>query len=229
MNENEPITILLVDDHQIILDGLRKLLQENGNFQVVGEAREEERAMELIEKLSPQVVVIDVTMQDMAGMDTCRRISERYPASKILVLTNSTSQEVAIDAVAAGATGYLQKFVGINEILETTSEVAQGHYRIPDETLSIIFRTVRRHSRQVSEMQLARLSLREQEMLALYALGQNYNQIAETRGLSPHTVRNAIYGIQEKLGATSKQEIVVWAVQKGLLDSHTADPNQLPA
>ena len=221
-------TVLLIDDHQIILDGLKKLLEEDGGFTVVGEAHHQEEALEMMERLRPEVVVMDVLMGDRAGLETCRNITDQYPDTRVLVLTTSTDEDLAIDAVAAGARGYLQKYTGINELLESTRAVAEGRYRIPDEMLTRIFQTVRRHTYHTSEIQRSHLSDREQEMLTLFALGNTYDQIATARGISPHTVRNTIYSIQDKLGVKSRQQLTLWAVRNGMLDTHTAGPGAQP-
>ncbi|MCY4365201.1 MAG: response regulator transcription factor [Chloroflexi bacterium] len=222
MESPELITVLLVDDHQIMLDGVKALLEGSGAFQVVGQALDHDTAMALASENAPQVIVIDVLMHDMGGLQTCADLVDANPDSNLLVLTTATEEDIAVEAIACGANGYMQKYAGAADLMEAARLVAEGRYRISDETLSMVFRRLRRSRRQTEAVQQARLTEREQQMLALYALGQSYAEIANTRGLSPHTVRNAIYAIQSKLGTRTKAELLMWAAKHEIID--TAGP-----
>ena len=215
--EPRPIRVLLVDDHSIIRDGLRMMLDGSGEFEVVGQARDGEEAVRAAADLSPDVVVMDVMMPNKDGVEACREIMEFAPETRVVMLTASTEEDAVIEAVAAGATGYLQKVSGMDRLLATVREVAAGELRVPAEVVRRVFAGIRRGA-QEEEPGPGDLTRRDREILALFCRGLSYARIAEAREVKPVTIRNAVYGIQRKLGFGSKQEIVVWAVRNGLLD-----------
>ena len=214
-------TVLIVDDHSIMRDGLQELLERSGEFTVVGQARDGIEAVDAALSLRPDVIIMDLIMPAKDGIEACREIMDAAPESRVLVLTASTDEDVAIQAVAAGATGYLQKFTGKEKLLETMQDVAKGEFRIPADIMRRVSFRVRDTAPKSKSGEQGVLTAREREILTLFAQGQSYSQIADIRGNRPLTVRNAIYIIRDKLGAKSKQEMVVWAVRNGLLDSVT--------
>ena len=209
--------VMIVDDHEIMRDGLRELLQQSGDFEVVGEAADGEAAVRIAQELKPNVVVMDVMMPLKNGIDACREITEALPDTRVLILTAATEEDAATEAVAAGATGYILKYSGKEELLRTLRGVADGEYHIPDSVLRRVFADIRASSQREKVSKPGRLTQREREILTLFAQGLSYAKIADARGNQPVTVRNAIYGIQNKLKIETKQELVVWAVRNGLL------------
>ena len=207
--------VMIVDDHRIMRDGLRELLHQSGDFDMVGEAADGEAAVRIAQELKPDAIVMDVIMPLKNGIDACREVSEVLPDTRVLILTAATAEDAVIEAIAAGATGYLQKYSGKEELLRTVRDVADGEYRIPAEAMSRVFAEIRASAQPEKT---SGLTQREREILALFAQGLSYAKIAEVRGNQPVTVRNAIYGIQDKLGIETKQGLVVWAVRNGLLD-----------
>ena len=210
--------VMIVDDHEIMRDGLREILQQSGNFEVVGEAADGESAVRIAQELRPDAIVMDVMMPLKDGIDACREVAEMLPDTRVLILTAATAEDAAIEAVAAGATGYLQKCSGKEELLRTVRDVADGEYRIQASVLRRLFSEIRESAQTKKAAELARLTGREREILTLFSQGLSYAKIADVRGNQPVTVRNAIYGIQNKLKIETKQELVVWAVRNGLLD-----------
>ena len=148
----------------------------------------------------------------------CREITEMLPDTRVLMLTASAEEDAVMEAVAAGATGYFQKYSGEEKLLSTVRDVAQGEYRIPGDVVRRVFAGIRAAAERQERPELGRLTAREREILTLFAQGLSYTEIAEARGNQPVTIRNAIYGIQDKLKIETKQELVVWAVRNGLLD-----------
>ena len=126
--------------------------------------------------------------------------------------------DAVIEAVAAGATGYLQKYSQPEELVEAVLDVAEGRLRLPDKVVREVFALVRRDREDTSNRALDRLTALERETLTMFATGRSYGEIAEARGNSAVTVRNTLYRIQGKLGVKTKQELVIWAVRNGLLD-----------
>ncbi len=213
-----PVRVLLVDDHPVMRDGLKQLLERTGEFEVVGEAGDGEEAERMAKDLVPGLVIMDVLMPRRDGIEACREIMDALPDVRTLILTASTERNAVIEAVAAGADGYLQKFTGTEELLDTVRDVARGEYRMPRDVMRRVFRRLRNMPEQGDSAKRKGLTSREKEILTQFARGMSYSAIAESRGNRPSTIRNTIYGIQNKLGFGSRQEIVVWAVRNGLLD-----------
>ena len=173
--------------------------------------------MQAASELSPDVIVMDVMMPEKDGVEACREIMETLPETRVVMLTASTEADAVIEAVAAGATGYLQKVAGLDRLLSAVRDVAAGEVRLPAEVVRRVFAGIRNRGK-AEEEQEADLTPREKEVLASFSQGMSYAAIAAAREVKPVTIRNAIYTIQVKLGLGTKQEIVVWAVRNGLLD-----------
>ena len=172
--------------------------------------------MKAASELSPDVIVMDVMMPKRDGVEACREIMESAPGVRVVMLTASTEEDAVIEAVAAGATGYLQKLSGMDRLLSTLKLVAAGEMPVPPDVVRRVFARIRRGAKAEEEQD--DLTEREKEMLVSFCRGMSYSAIAEARGVKPVTIRNALYSIQTKLGLGTKQEIVVWAVRNGLLD-----------
>ena len=227
LSSTERIRVLLADHHQIMRVGLQEMLESAGDFEVVGHAGDGEEALLTAQELKPDVVVMDVLLPVRDGIETCRDIRTTLPDTQVLILTASTEENVALDAVLAGATGYLPKDTGKERLLATVRDVADGEFRLPGEVIRQLLVGRRLSHRGSPSTETRRLTTRQQEILTLFAQGLSYAQIAEVRGKRPLTIRNSIYGIQRKLQAKSKQEMVVWAVRNGLLDDFP-EQEQIP-
>ena len=212
------IRVLLADDHSVMREGLRLILEQSGEFEVVGQARDGEEALKSVSELSPDVVVLDVMMPNKDGVEACREIMESADDIRVVMLTASTEEDAVIEAIAAGATGYIQKVSGMERLLATVRDVAAGELRVPAEVVTRVFARIRAEAEQRGEKGVAGLTQRDLEILASFSRGMSYRAIAEARGVKPVTIRNAVYAMQGKLEVSSKQEMVVWAVWSGLLD-----------
>ena len=210
--------VMLVDDHAIMRDLLRDALENTGEFQVVAQASDGEEALKVAAEAAPDVIVMDVIMPVMDGIESCRRIMELMPDIRVLILTASNEQDAIVSSIAAGATGYLQKYSGKEQLLTTLREVALGEFRIPGDAARRLARAVRSPSADEGSELLATLTDREREILKLFAGGLSYQEIGEIRSNSALTVRNAVSGVQRKLGFKTRQQMVVWAVRAGLVD-----------
>ena len=218
MSSADRIRVMVVDDHPIMRSGLRDVLEASGRLEVVGQAGDGEEAVRTVEGLGPEVIVMDVMMPCKDGVDACREIMELLPEIRVLMLTASTEEDAVIDAIAAGATGYLEKYSRPEELVEAVLDVAAGRLRIPEKAVREVFAMVRGARELASRQAWDELTTVERETLALFASGMSYAQIAEARGNSTVTARNTLYRIQDKLGVKTKQELVIWAVRNGLLD-----------
>ena len=145
-----------------------------------------------------------------------------------MMLTASTEEDAVIEAIAAGATGYLQKYSRPEELVGAVVAVAEGRLRIPEEAVRQVFAMVRGERGLTSRQKRHKLTALERETLTLFASGRSYVEIAQERGNSTVTVRNTLYRIQGKLGVETKQELVVWAVRNGLLDEVAAGVDSQP-
>ncbi len=208
--------VLLADDHSIVRQGLHVMLEQSGEFEVVGHAKDGEEAVKAAAELSPDVIVMDVLMPGMDGVDACREIIETRSDTRVIMLTSSTEEDAVVEAVAAGATAYLQKVSGMDRLLNTVRVVASDEMPLPTEVVRRVFAGIRSGAGLGNEPDA--LTKREREILISFCRGKPYKTIAADRGVKPVTIRNAVYNIQVKLGVESKQEIVVWAVRSGLLD-----------
>ena len=212
------IKVMVVDDHPIMRDGLRDALEASGRLEVVGLASDGEEAVRTAEGLAPEVIVMDVMMPGKDGIDACREIMELLPDTRVLMLTASAEYDAVIEAVAAGATGYLLKHSPPEEFVEAVLDVAEGRLRILDKAVREVFAMVRRARAPALRQAVDELTGLELETVTLFASGKSYAQIAEARSNSSVTVRNNLYRIQDKLGISTKRELVIWAVRNGLLD-----------
>ena len=218
MSTDTRTSVMLVDDHSIMRDLLRDALENTGEFQVVAQASDGEEALKVAAEAAPDVIVMDVIMPVMDGIEACRQITELLPGTRVLMLTASNEKDAIVRSIAAGATGYLQKYSGKEQLLTTLREVALGEFRIPGDAARRLARAVRSPSTDDAADLLATLTEREREILKLFAGGLSYQEIGEVRQISALTVRNAVSGVQRKLGFKTRQQMVVWAVRAGLVD-----------
>ena len=202
--------------------GLKDVLEASGHFEVVGQAADGQEAVEAATELSPQVIVMDVIMPGKDGIDACREITEHLPEVRVMMLTASTEEDAVIDGIAAGATGYPQKYSRPEELVQAVLDVAEGRLSMPVEAVKAVFAMIRGDHRLSFRQVPGKLTALERETLVLFASGRSYARIAEERGNSVVTVRNTLYRIQDKLGVENKQELVVWAVRQRLLDDPSA-------
>ena len=212
----EAVTVVVVDDHSIVREGLREIIEGTGEFRVVGEAGDGFGALEVASLVRPDVVLMDVIMPRKDGVMACREIMERLPDTRVVVLTASGERRAVVDALAAGATGYLQKDTNRERLLATMRAVAAGELRVPAEVVSRVFADLRRDY-PLDEADRVRLTRREREILVAFVQGFSYSEIAVERSVKPVTVRNAIYGVRSKVGVDSIQQLVVWAVRNDLV------------
>ena len=214
----ERIRVMIVDDHSIMREGLKRVLEQTREFEVVGQAGDGEEAVRVAAEVLPNVVVMDVMMPKMDGVEACREIMAASPETRVVMLTASSEEDAVIEAIAAGATGYLLKETGRDRLLSTVRDVATGELRVPSAVVTRVFAGISVGEKTGDAADGAGLTQREREILISFAMGKSYAEIAEARGIKPVTVRNAIYGVQGKLRVETMQELVLWTVRHGLLD-----------
>ena len=180
MSANERIRVMIVDDHSIVRVGLKQVLEQSGECEVVGEAADGEEAVRVAADVSPDVVVMDVIMPKKDGVEACREIMESAPETRVLMLTASTEEDAVVEAVAAGATGYLQKETDRERLLSTVRDAVSGELRVPVEVVRRAFEEIRGSGRAGDAA--AGLTQREREILVSVSKGMSYARIAEGEG-----------------------------------------------
>ncbi|RMG98331.1 MAG: DNA-binding response regulator [Chloroflexi bacterium] len=216
---NQPIKILIVEDHTIVRQGLRLLLESQPDITVVAEAENGREAILAAQKYKPDVILMDISMPDMNGLEATETIHKIHPQTKILILTMHKSDEYFFRALEVGASGYLLKKVATEELIQAVRTVAAGHaYLYPSLANRLVedFRQ-RKHSSQVTSG-LAALSEREKEVFLLLAQGKTNQQIADELVISPSTVQTYRTRIMEKLSLESTVDLIRYAIRHGLIE-----------
>lgn len=216
----DPIRVLLVDDQRLMREGLRILLELESNLEIVGEAEEGQGALAAYAALQPQVVLMDVRMPGMDGVEATRRLRGRWPEARVLILTTFDDDEYVFEGLRAGACGYLLKDVSGHDLAEAIRTVAAGGVLIePSVARKVVaeFARLAPTHRPAGEGLPEPLSEREQEILALLAQGLSNREIAERLVLAPGTVKNYVTTILQKLGARDRTRAALRAHELGLL------------
>jgi DNA-binding NarL/FixJ family response regulator len=218
MTPAPPLRLLLAEDHALFRAGLRHLLTDHG-FDVVGEAPNGEVAVRLASELRPDIVVMDLHMPIMSGVEAAGRITRSGIGAKVLMLTMSEDSSDVVDAVIAGASGYLLKDAEPEEIARAVRAAAEGEMTIAPAVTGAIVEKVRldRGANDVAERAGAQLSDRETEILRLLADGLDNPEIGERLHLSPSTVKNHVSSILDKLGVESRVQAAVRAARAGIV------------
>ncbi len=217
----DAIRVLICDDHALFRRGLIMVLESEEGIEVVAEAEDGEEAIRKAEDAAPDVVLMDVRMPRMSGIEATRAISDAVPTAKILMLTVSDEEEDLYEAVKAGATGYLLKEISIEEVANAIRAVVTGQSLISPSMASKLLSEFNNLAKQAQQKVIApKLTDRELQVLKLVAQGMSNREAAETLFISENTVKNHVRNILEKLHLHSRMEAVVYAVREKLLDIH---------
>jgi DNA-binding NarL/FixJ family response regulator len=211
---HDAIRVFVVDDHDLFRSGAIKLLREQG-VAVVGEADSGERAVALVPRLAPDVVLMDLHLPGMSGVEATRALSEVAPRTRIVVLTVLAADEDVLDALLAGACGYLLKDATIEQIVEGVDAAMRGESLLSTRVAGTLVRGVRQH-RPPSVGNDAQLTAREIQVLDLVAQGLDNRRIAGSLYISQHTVKNHIASILRKLAVENRIQAAVRAVRGGI-------------
>jgi len=217
----DPIRVLVVDDHALFRRGLEMVLAQEPDIDVVGEAEDGAKAVEMAAATTPDIVLMDVRMPKRGGIDACTAIKDIVPSSKIIMLTISDDEADLYDAIKAGAMGYLLKEISIEEVASAIRAVYGGQSLISPSMASKLlneFASMIKRGDERQQVSAPRLTEREMEVLRLVAKGLNNRDIAEQLFISENTVKNHIRNILEKLQLHSRMEAVVYAVREKLLE-----------
>jgi two-component system, NarL family, response regulator DevR len=207
--------IMIVDDHEVVRMGMRLLFDTEDDFVVVGEAGNGAEAMAKVPVLDPQLILMDVRMEKMGGIEACREIKSLYPQIHILMLTSYTNDDAVVASVLAGASGYLLKHLSRAELLRSVRLVASGQQLIDTHASQQVMQ-------RLTQVPGNELTEREREVLALIARGYTNKQIAQTLYVSEKTARNHVSHILEKLGLARRSEAAAYAVEHKLVPPKTS-------
>ena len=215
-----PIRILLVDDHAVVRAGLRMLLGADPELQIVGEAENGAQALRLTDELAPDVVLMDISMPDMNGIEATRKIKEQNPNVVVLALTMHEDDQYFFEMLAAGASGYVPKRAAPNDLLSAIHAVYNGGvFLFPSVARVLVQDYVQRAARAgAAGHSFDVLTEREREVLALIAQGLSNQEIADQLVISAKTVNRHRENIMAKLNLHSRVELVRYAIEKGLID-----------
>lgn len=218
-----PVRVLLVDDHHLVVEGLRAVLSTDPSVEVIGEARTGRQAVSQAEALKPDIILMDIRMSDMDGIAATRQVKQVVPTTAVIMLTMYENPDYLFEAVKAGASGYVLKDVAGPELIEAIHTVADGGSLLNQEVVGRFLRRLAADAEQAAVMPITsgqgpeRLTPRELEVLRLIARGLSNKEIAARLSVSVATVKTHLEHILQKLQVSDRTQAAVQAVTRGLL------------
>ncbi|HHH83188.1 MAG TPA: response regulator transcription factor [Chloroflexi bacterium] len=210
--------ILLVDDHEVVRVGLKALLDKHPQFRVVAEAASAREAVEKTKAHEPDVVVMDIRLRGGSGIEACEEITSQYPETKVIMLTSYAEDEMLFSAIRAGASGYVLKQIGGDELIRAIESIGRGEALLDPAVTQRVFQEVRKAAREEEASAFAELTQQEMHVLQLVSEGRTNRQIAEMLYLGEGTVRNYVSSILSKLNVRNRAEAAAYAVEHNLKD-----------
>ncbi len=217
----QKLKVLLADDHKLLRSGLKLLLQRNPDFAVVGEAADGEQTLQLFQQLEPDLLLLDLSMPKMDGLDCLREIKSRWPGAKVIVLTMHEDENYIKQAMQAGAAAYVHKSAADTDLFKAIEAVQAGQLYLSQQNSNLLLNVLLKQDPVPVDNQApyVLLSPREREVLRLIAHGYSMAEVAERLSLSIKTVDTYKTRLMEKLGTTRKSELVSYALKYGLLSN----------
>lgn len=212
------IRLLLVDDHEVVRRGLRMLLEDEADLNIVGEADTGAQALEMVETLKPDVVIMDITLPDISGIDATRRIKASHPEVAVVALTIHEDQQYFFEMLQVGASGYVPKRAAPDDLISAIRATHRGEmYIYPSLAKLLVGDFLARSGEAGARETINGLTPREGEVLSYLAEGRTNDEIANILGISVHTVARHRENLMGKLGLHSRSELVKYAIRKGLI------------
>ena len=215
----QAITVLIIDDHPLVREGVRNFLQRQRDITVVGEAGSGQEGLRLASDLAPDVVLMDLVMPEMDGVETTRRLKQISPSTQVIVLTSFDDDEHILPAIRAGALSYILKDVSTAALAEAVRKAARGEVTMTPQVAARVMEELRQGG-QPSSQAGADLSEREVEVLRLIAEGRSNTEIAERLVISEHTVKRHVSNILSKLHLADRTQAAVYAWREGMVDKN---------
>ncbi len=213
MNEQAPIRILLVDDHPLMRRGMRDLLAMEDDLQPVGEAGTGEEALRLVDELDPDLILLDLNMPGMDGLETLQRLREAKVDARIILFTVSDDQSHVLEALRQGADGYMLKDMDPEQLVEQVRAAANGKLALTPELTLILAQAIRERPSNASQNANASLTKREKDVLRLIAKGLSNKMIARKLGITEGTVKVHVKNLLHSLRLRSRVEAAIWATE----------------
>jgi two-component system, NarL family, response regulator NreC len=213
------INIILADDHNIIRKGIRAILGDESDFKVIGEAADGLEAINLVEKLEPDVLVLDLMMGGINGLEVTRQLHKKCPKTGIVVLSMHSNEAYVIEALRSGARGYILKDNTTEELARAIREVAVGHRYLSSVLAERAFEAYTNTATVTSQDPYDQLTTREREVLQMAAQGHSNSDIAERLFISPRTIETHRANLMRKLGLHSHAELLKFAIMRGIIPS----------
>ncbi len=210
--------ILLVDDHEVVRLGLKALLDRHPQFEVVAEAGTAREALQLVEQHSPDVVVMDIRLPGGSGIDACESITESHPDTQVIMLTSYAEDEMLFSSIRAGASGYVLKQIGGEDLVRAIEAIGRGEALLDPAVTQRIFQEVRRAAKEEEASAFSDLTQQERHVLILVSGGRTNREIAKELYLGEGTVRNYVSSILSKLNVSNRAEAAAYAVEHNLRD-----------
>ena len=213
----QKIKVLVVDDHTIVRDGICALLALAGDIEVVGQAANGSDALKIVKQLEPDVVLMDIAMPIMGGLEATRRISKEFPRTRVLVLTQYDDKEYVFPVIEAGASGFISKAAASTELASGIRSVYQGDSYLSPSVARLLIEDYQRGARLVGHDSYDELTNRERDILKLVAEGHTTQDIADMLAISRKTVEGHKSNLMAKLGIHNRTELVKYALRKGII------------
>jgi two-component system, NarL family, response regulator DevR len=210
--------IVLVDDHEVVRLGIKALLERHPHFEVVGEAGTAKEAIDQVERLLPDVVLMDIRLPGASGIDATEEITSSFPEIKVIMLTSYAEDDMLFSAIRAGASGYVLKQIGADDLIKAIEAVGRGEALLDTAVTQRVFQEVRRAVKEEEASAFVNLSTQEKHVLLLVSEGRTNREIAKTLFLGEGTVRNYVSSILSKLVVSNRAEAAAYAVEHRLRD-----------
>jgi DNA-binding NarL/FixJ family response regulator len=214
--EARPLRLLVVDDHEVVRQGLVSLLDRREHFQVVAEAGTAAEAVEMTRKFEPDLVVMDVRLPDGSGIEACREIRAEFPKTRVVILTSYPDEEAVLSAIIAGASGYLLKQIRSRDLVSALESVGRGESLLDPAVTEKVLDRVRRIATGTYTDEMAQLTQQEQKILLLVAEGKTNKEIASEVFLSDKTVKNYVSSILSKLNLERRAQAAAFVARHRL-------------
>jgi len=210
--------IIIVDDHEVVRLGLRSLLEQYPQYEVVAEAINAKESIDQVEIYKPDIVLMDIRLPGKSGIDACEEIKSKHPEIKVIMLTSYAEDEMLFSAIKAGASGYLLKQIDANGLVKSLEAVSRGEASLDPAVTQRVFEEVRRAVKEGEASSFSELNQQEKMVLKLVSEGKTNREIAQTLYLGEGTVRNYVSSILSKLGVNNRAEAAAYAVEHNLKD-----------
>lgn len=211
------IRLLIIDDHEMVREGLKAILMTEPDFCIVGDAATAVQALELIERLQPDIALLDVRLPDSSGIEVCRTVTERFPETAVIILTTFTDETLVAECIQAGARGYIVKDIERFDLKRSIRAVARGEGAIDPKAAAVLMTQLRRAPQTNPELSLESLSSQQLVILRFVAQGLSSREIAKKLYLSENTIKGYVQEILHRLNVKNRTEAVMVAVKHGWL------------